>query len=289
VITYYQRTRHLFGDLKIEVLDPSGNVIETLPASKRRGLNRITWSMRVKPPVVPPAAQLANFGTIGPRVVPGTYKVRMTKNKQVYETPLEVAVDRRTSFTKADRQAQFDASMRVHRMFGEMSGLMARINAVRDQAAAIGAQLPEGDATRRNVATLGEQADAIRKEIVATKEGGAITGEERLREKLDNVYGAIVFYEGAPGPYQLATVDALQKEMDEVAARFEALVAKDLPAVNDALKAKGAQGIQVPPAQPMAESPVSSADINAAFASWSGASFGGGTDLRRAKSKRMAR
>ncbi|HET7843453.1 MAG TPA: hypothetical protein VFL14_04835 [Xanthomonadales bacterium] len=282
VITYYQRTRHLFGDLRIEVLDASGKVIETLPASKRRGLNRITWSMREKPPVVPPAAALANFGTIGPRVLPGAYKVRMTKNKQVYEMPLEVGLDRRTGFTAADRKAQYDAAMRVHGMFGEMSGLMARINAVREQANAIAAQAPEGDPLRKQVGAFAEKVDAVRKEIVATKEGGAITGEERLREKLDNVYGAIVFYEGAPGAYQLATVDALEKEMDGVSADFDALVANDLPKLNAALKAKGVPEIRVPPAQPVAESNVSSADINAAFAAWRGASFDldRGTDIR---------
>jgi len=282
VITYYQRTRHLFGDLKVEVLDPSGNVIETLPASKRRGLNRITWSMRVKPPVVPPAAQLANFGTIGPRVVPGTYKVRMTKNKQVYEMPLEVGVDRRSGFTPADRQAQYDAAMRVHGMFGAMTDLLQRINLVREGTAAALAGVPANDAAHKPIAAVNAQAEALRKEIVATKEGGAITGEERLREKLDNVYGAIVFYEGAPGPYQIATVDALQKEMDEVSTRFDRLVADELPKANAALKAKGAPEIQVPSAQPVAESEVSSADINAAFAAWRNGSFelDRGTDIR---------
>ena len=77
--------------------------------------------------------------------------------------------------------------------------------------------------------------------------------------------------------------------MSEVAARFDALVAKDLPPVNDALKAKGAPAIQVPPAQPLAESSVSSADLNAAFSAWRGASFGRGTDLRGAKAKHIAR
>ena len=32
----------------------------------------------------------------------------------------------------------------------------------------------------------------MRKRIVATKEGGAITGEERLREHTDTLYGAIM-------------------------------------------------------------------------------------------------
>ena len=61
LITYYQQKRHIFGDFKIEVLDADGKLLDTLPTSKRRGLNRAAWSMRVKPPRVPPAATLA-FG-----------------------------------------------------------------------------------------------------------------------------------------------------------------------------------------------------------------------------------
>jgi len=33
--------------------------------------------------------------------------------------------------------------------------------------------------------------DDIKKKIVATTEGGAITGEERIREHLDYAYGAL--------------------------------------------------------------------------------------------------
>ena len=40
MITYYQKKRHIFGDLKIEVLDADGKVVGTIPSSKRRGLNR---------------------------------------------------------------------------------------------------------------------------------------------------------------------------------------------------------------------------------------------------------
>ena len=80
VITYYQKARHLFGKLKLEVLDASGQVIDELPASKRPGLNRVSWSMQEKPPRVPPAAQIAFDGIHGARLVPGTYTVRLTKN-----------------------------------------------------------------------------------------------------------------------------------------------------------------------------------------------------------------
>src|SRR5262249_4525130 len=44
-VTYYQRARHLFGPLKLEVLDASGKLVDTIPASKRRGINRAVWTM----------------------------------------------------------------------------------------------------------------------------------------------------------------------------------------------------------------------------------------------------
>ena len=41
------------------------------------------------------------------------------------------------------------------------------------------------------------KVDEIRKKIVATKEGGAITGEERIREKRCELYGAVGSMKGA--------------------------------------------------------------------------------------------
>ena len=40
VITYYQKKRHIFGDLKMEIFDKDGKLLDTVPTSKRRGLNR---------------------------------------------------------------------------------------------------------------------------------------------------------------------------------------------------------------------------------------------------------
>ena len=48
-------------------------LIDTIAASKRRGINRVVWAMQVKPPRVPRAAQLALNASQGPRVPPGTY------------------------------------------------------------------------------------------------------------------------------------------------------------------------------------------------------------------------
>jgi len=258
VITYYQRTRHLFGDLKIEVLDASGKVLDTVPASKRRGLNRVTWSMRAKPPLVPPAASVAGSSAQGPRLVPGTYTVRMTKNKKVYETKLVVDLDRRADYTVQDREVQFAAAQRVSGMFAQISGLMMRINAMRDSADAL-MKKAQGDAKLAGqLKALSDKADGIRKKIVATKEGGNITGEERIRENLDNLFGALLVYEGKPSENMIARSDELQREIDAASKEFAALVSQDVPAVNRLLQGKDLPPISVPPAGPLSENPLSS-------------------------------
>ena len=237
VITYYQKARHVIGRMKLEILDANGNVVDEIPASKRRGLNRVTWSMRTKPPVVPPAASLAGSSTAGERFLPGNYTVRLTKAGQVSTEPLTLTLDKRATFTVADRQAQFAASERVKAMFLRMSKLVAQINGVRMRAAAI-ANAPSGPAdVKAAAAQLGGKVDAMRKEIVATTEGGAITGEERLREHTDQIYGSITSVEDRPTAYQLARIDALDRELKDVESQWAAFQAGDLATFNAKLKA----------------------------------------------------
>jgi len=246
VITYYQRTRHLFGKLKIEVLDTGGHVVDELPPSSRRGLARVLWTMHLPPPHVPPAVQIAFNSTQGPRLVPGTYTIRMTDNGKTYETQIKVGLDRRVAYTTSDRQAQFDAAMKVYALFNDETQLFGRIAGLRAQVAAAGKGLPKDDALGRRLSGLDQQLDRIRKEIVATTEGGAITGEERLREHTDQLYGAINSWDGPPSAYQLDNIAGLRSQLDEVSGEFARVTAKELPAINAALKAKGAAPLALP-------------------------------------------
>ena len=242
VISYYQKDRHVIGRMKLEILDDAGNVVDTLPASKRRGLNRVEWSMRIKPPVTPPAAQLAFNSTQGPRVLPGRYTVRLTKGGETVTMPLDIGLDRRATFTVADRKKQFEAAQRVSALFGRMSALVAGLNAAAQQSAGIA---EKGGATKPLAMTVVSAAATLKQQLVATKEGGAITGEERLREHMDNAYGAIMSVESAPTNYQLARVDVLERELGEVEAAFTTLKSGDLAKLNVALGRVGQPGIDL--------------------------------------------
>lgn len=181
--------------------------------------------------------------------MPGVYTVRLTKGGKVSETKLNVGLDRRAKFTAADRKAQFDAAMRVHALFGEESALMDRIIALRGAVAKTRAGLPQGDALRKTIAEFDGKVDAVRKQIVATTEGGAITGEERLREHTDMLYGAILSYEGKPADYQIASIDTLKRQLEDITKEFEQLTAADLSTLNEALEAAGQAPIAASPAK----------------------------------------
>ncbi len=245
VVTYYQKARHVFGKLKLEVLDDKGQVIDTLPASKRRGVNRVVWSMRAKPPHVPTAAQIAGASTQGPRVPPGVYTVRMTDNGKVSEEKITIGLDPRNTFSVADRQAQYDAVLKTRDLFNRMSGVVDHIKGLQALAANRLQGLPENDPLRKQLVELINQAQEQRKLIVATKEGGAITGEIRIRENTDDVYGALMSYEGKPAGYQLARVDSLSRELDDVQHAMDGIESKDLAPINAALVKKGLKPISL--------------------------------------------
>jgi hypothetical protein len=201
--------------------------------------------MRLKPPRVPPAASAAFGAAFGPRVLPGTYTVKMSKDKDVFTTLLRVGPDPRTKHTAEDRKAQFDLAVRLYGALGDMTFAVERINGVRlaldERAAKLSARDPLATRLRGASATV----DELRKQIVATKDGGMITGEERLRENLTDLYGNVVFYDGRPSQTQVDRTEALARELADVVKTFDGWAAKDLGGLNADLVRQRLDPIQV--------------------------------------------
>ena len=238
VITYYQRRRHIFGDMKLEIFDASGKLLGTMPTSKRRGLNRATWSMRLTAPRVPQAASAAFGAAFGPRVLPGTYTVKMTKDTAAYSTQLVVVPDPRGKHTPQERQAALDLALKISGTLSEMTFAVERMNGVRQALDDRAGKLPANDALAKRLRTASGVVDSLRKKIVATKEGGMITGEERLRENLADLYGNIVFYDGGPTATQTERADALARELADVSGGFDAWAGRELGGINAELARK---------------------------------------------------
>jgi photosystem II stability/assembly factor-like uncharacterized protein len=244
-ITYYQKSRHIFGDLKIEILDKDGKLVDTVAGSKHRGLNRASWSMHVRAPAVPPAATALFEAASGPRVLPGPYTVKLTKGNNVYTEQLNVTLDPRAKFSVEDRKAQFDLAMKVYHTIEHMTFAVDAIEGARNAANARSSKLTDKDPLKKQLQDLAAKCDELRSKIVATKEGGMITGEERIRELLGQLYGEVNGYEGRPTDYQAARSESLAHELEDVVGDFQKLIQKELPVLNTALKKKKAEPITV--------------------------------------------
>ena len=263
-ITYYQRTRHIFGDLKIEVFDSEGKLVDTVASSKHRGVNRATWSMRMKAPKTPPAASAMYQTAQGPRVLPGEYTVKMTKGDQVYTTKLNIVMDPRATYTIADRKEQLALMLKLGAMLNHMSWAVDAIVGIREGALADAAKVDAKDPLHDQLVSLAKSVDAVRGEIVATKEGGAITGEERLREYLGDLYGDVSGYEGKPSAEQVARAEVMGRQLDETVAKLNQLAANQLPSMNQRLKAKKLPSLEEIPETEWQKASVETSSANAA-------------------------
>ncbi|HEX9147750.1 MAG TPA: glycosyl hydrolase, partial [Thermoanaerobaculia bacterium] len=230
-ITYYLKKRHIIGDLKLEISDPDGKLVSTINGGKRKGINRVEWAMRGSTPrYAPGTGQIPSFASIvGPRVLAGTYKVKMIKGKDTYSTDLKVVYDRRSRVSDADRKVQSDTAWKLHGLVEGLTVLVAQITDARDQSRARAEGLPANDALRKKLEALSDELEAQRTALVSTAQGEGISGEEKLREELGMLYGNVNGSEERPTASQLARTGVLAKDLDSARAKYEGSLKKLIP------------------------------------------------------------
>jgi photosystem II stability/assembly factor-like uncharacterized protein len=237
VITYYLKKRHLIGDLKLEIYDGQGKLLTTLPGGKRKGINRVLWPMRIKPPRMPAgnSVVLEPFSFFGPRVQPGTYRVKLIKGSKTLESQVVLVPDARSKHSDEGRAEQAKAVRAAYDMLARLTYVDNATVALRDDLRSRVDKLAAKDAVRQKAEKLAADLDTLHGTLVATAEGGWLSGEEQLREKLGSLYGGINGYEGRPTKSQLDELKVLGDRLDAAAARLQALGTADLAAVNKAL------------------------------------------------------
>ena len=172
------------------------------------------------------------------------------------ESRIEIALDRRATYSGDDRRKNYDAALKVVALFGDMSTLVDRIDAAQKGTAERTGKLAKGDPLVPRLAAVREKLEEVRRKIVTTKEGGAITGEERIREHADYLYGALLRYEGKPAEYQEARIGALRRELDDVQRDFDQLAATEVKALDAALRERSLPPIPTTAATVAVETPL---------------------------------
>jgi photosystem II stability/assembly factor-like uncharacterized protein len=239
-VVYYQKKRNIFGSLKIEIFDAQGQLATTLQGDPRRGVTRVEWAQRLKPPKVPPAASLVEqpYSFFGPQVEGGTYTIKMTRGKKTYDGKLQLIPDPRSSATPEDLALQHKTVMELYDMLGQLTYTVDASVDLRNQAQDRSAKIKDRK-LKAQMDDLVNQLNAFRSSLVAIKEGGMITGEHKLRENLGALYGGVNGYLGRPTQSQVDRAAVLKKQLDDAGAKFQSLSEKNVATANAALtKAK---------------------------------------------------
>ena len=241
-ITYYLKQRHVFGDLRVEVYDSTGAVINRLPGGKRRGLNRVLWFMRQKPPKVAPAATLGGGALFGPTVPEGTYTVKVIRSKDTLVGKVAIVADPKSPHSAEERALQASTVRKLYGMQEQLAYTAEACTDARDQAQTLAKGIPKGDALKKSLTRFADQLDSLHKTLVATKPSW-LSGERQLRERIIELYGGVSSFGGRPSQTQLDHLTVLEKEVAKADVDYHGLLGQ-LSSLNPEVEKKKLQPIK---------------------------------------------
>ncbi len=244
VIAFYQSKRHFFGDLKVNIYDQAGTLIDGVSADKRRGMVRVEWPTRLKPPRLPAATMALQGQLIGPRVMEGNYRVELIKDQQKLTGSLTVVPDPRSPHSALDRAEQQQLAMQLYRDLDDLSHLADVLADVSKRTELVALQLasPAQKQLRQHAAKF----DALRKQLASSgTDGGYVSGEMQLRERYGELYIEISNYDGKPSASQVQQRAQLRAELNAHETQAKQLVDNELAAINQLLRAANLPVIEV--------------------------------------------
>lgn len=206
VIDYYL-SRAASGPVTLDVFDRSGNLVshfssnavapkpdhppyfmnawlpEFKPLTDRPGLNRFVWNLHY---TAPPAANyrysmaVANLHSVrvpmGPLVLPGVYRVKLTVDGHSYSQPLKIVMDPRVHVSRRALRDQLSLAINVWDTMSDAFALQSTTDSLRTQLDALLASSKLTSTTRSSVAKLNGRLVAII-DSMRTGELGGLEGD----------------------------------------------------------------------------------------------------------------
>jgi photosystem II stability/assembly factor-like uncharacterized protein len=227
-ITYYLKDRLSSGEVKIELANEAGEVVAVLPGTKRKGLNIVNWEMKLKPPKSARGASgMGNMGAFagafGPMAMPGTYQIKITTPVGSETGSLVLLPDPET--TPQEYALLLEVSQTLFNMVESLATLEEQ---VRTKLDSVTAQLPRIKDKKRKAAYKAYEAEltSLRKELTETIESKGITGEEKLRSQIGQLYVATVMSDQAPTQSTFDRMLFLQTELTRCREKAQAVMSQ---------------------------------------------------------------
>ena len=203
------------------------------------GFNRFAWDMKY-----PDAKQFEGMilwggDGAGPRVVPGTYTVRLTVGDDVQTAEAQVKQDPRTLASQRDLVAQFDFLLAGRNKLTEIHEQIERIRKTRKALADLRSRAKGKKEILDAAKALDQKMTAIEEALYQTKNKSSqdpLNYPIRLNDKLASVLSSAGTGDFAPTAQQRAVYAQLVEKIDAELAKLKEVWEKDVPALNAMVK-----------------------------------------------------
>jgi len=215
-VQYYFKDRVSSGNVSVEIYDATGKLVQTIPGSKRKGINKVYWNLRYTPVKTAEGGTKVDWGSFtAPLVKPGIYTVKLKIGDKEYSSTLTMIHDASNrSFTEEDAKLQYETAMKLMHMHEELAHLVDSIN--KEQKMIKDTLLVIHDAkTKKLLTEYNDKLETLRNTLLASKHKSIFADEKKLREYISEVYGAVCGQECRPSNLQLSRVPVLKQDLDK--------------------------------------------------------------------------
>jgi len=226
------------GPIALSIVDAKGEEVRrfssqgrggaALPA--RPGTNRFVWDLRYAAAragdSAVPLPSISSPRAAPPIAPPGRYVVRLTVGSQTSEAPLEVRRDPSGAATDADLQAQFELAIQIRDKLSAVNDGLRKVHEAQQQLA----KLPQARAASPQVTAIKEKLHAIEGELTRLPgKNPMYLPPKALDNKLSALSSVVAGSEARPTRQMYDVFQYLAKRADEVLARLNEVVDKELP------------------------------------------------------------
>jgi hypothetical protein len=247
--------RHFSNEEKKEAETPPEWPDQTPPAEKipsNAGLNRFAWDLRMQGGTPLPGEPGAEYRNRGAFVAPGPYQVRLTAEGKSYTAPLELKMDARVKESNEDVQKQIELERKIVADISEIHDVVAKMREVRAQTHTLNHRFGEDpryaqlNAAAKDFDKKSFDVESQLLQVNAKSSESTLNYPVLIDERLHGLLFSVDSADAAPTAQQYDVFDDLDKEARPLLAQAHQLLAKDLPALNDAVNKLNIPAIYVP-------------------------------------------
>ncbi len=204
--------------IDIQIKDGSGNLITTLTHKQaKKGINRVVWDLGYDgaQPLKNKVKEGFSYGSIRPKVVPGTYKAHIAHKGINVNTEINIVGDLRINLSDAAYKAKLDALLELRNLLSQTHQLIDQFSSVIDQLANLNEKLESNSKAKSLVNTTHKELKAYKGDhLMRPPPSMNYRQRPRLREEIRSLMSAIDNTTNPPTLPQLERIKSLKAEFN---------------------------------------------------------------------------